>query len=105
MALGDDLSPPNVAKAILVIHSILEFHYSPGPLHLVVFLLFFLQHHPSIPGSQLAITAHDKWTRPPYFWSGRHQDPGPGSTRRPRRLREMVLPALPTATAEPRQQQ
>ena len=41
MALGDDLSPPNVAKAILVIHSILEFHYSPGPLHLVVFLLFF----------------------------------------------------------------
>ena len=41
MALGDDLSPPNVAKAILVIHSILEFHYSPGPLHLVVFLPFF----------------------------------------------------------------
>ena len=31
MALGDDLSPPNVAMAILVIHSILEF-YTPASL-------------------------------------------------------------------------
>ncbi len=41
MALGDDLSPPNVKMSLRVIHSILEFYYSPGPLHLVVFLLFF----------------------------------------------------------------
>ena len=40
MALGDDLSPPDVAMTIRVIHSILEFYYSPGPLYIFVFLFF-----------------------------------------------------------------
>ena len=40
MALGDGLSPPDVAMTIREIHSIWEFYYSPGPLYIFVFLLF-----------------------------------------------------------------
>jgi len=81
---------------IRVIHSILEFYYSPGPLYIFVFLFFLTSINSRFTTSdnskQNIGRVRHKWAR----WS---VGPGPGGplargpvVRWPQRLRETALP-------------